>query len=75
MSESKEIQFAEFRDQVRSAVLSALDSEVSELIGDKTVLGAMDNDLSALFSGLDAHVHRLAERINAAQKGVVILAV
>lgn len=54
-----------FTDEIRDAVLEALDEVARRHFKDKgTVLGATDAELPALFRGLDAHAATAHERLS-----------
>jgi hypothetical protein len=52
------------RKGARAAVLGALDDYMRSLTGCDHARGATDGDLPSLFSGLDAHMARVAARFN-----------
>lgn len=60
----RRISHIDFRDGARTAVLTALDDYMQEMTGHANARGASDADLPALFAGLDAHMERLATRLN-----------
>lgn len=60
----KTITQEEFNEGARAAVLAALDGYLRDLTGSDSARGAADADLPALFAGLDAHMARVAARIN-----------
>ena len=62
---AKTISAEQFRDGARDAVLKALDEYVRDLTECSKSMGARDEDLPALFAGIDAHMSRVAERFNA----------
>ena len=53
-----------FQEQVRDVVLGALDQFARELLGHPDARGWLDQELPALFAGVDAHAKALAARIN-----------
>jgi hypothetical protein len=61
---TKTITVVEFRDGARDVVLKALDSYMRELTGCDNARGARDADLPQLFVGIDAHMDRIAARLN-----------
>ncbi|KVN57498.1 hypothetical protein [Burkholderia stagnalis] len=60
----KAVSFEVFRDNIRDAVLGALDDEIRAVTGCDSACGARDSDLPHLFAALDAHAMRLAHRFN-----------
>jgi hypothetical protein len=61
---TKTITAVEFRDGARAAVLKALDTYMREVTGCDNARGARDSDHPQLFAAIDAHVGRVAERLN-----------
>ncbi|HDR9758698.1 hypothetical protein KDX16_15490 [Burkholderia vietnamiensis] len=61
---TKTIPIDEFRDGARDAVLKALDTYMREQTGCDNARGARDADLPQLFAGIDAHMDRVAARLN-----------
>lgn len=59
------ISYSEFQECIRDSVLIALDKEFQEIMGNPAAQGATDNELVALFRGIEPHIKTLAERINA----------
>lgn len=57
------MKLTDFQDGARDAVIKALDTYVEELTS-ISGQGWKDQELPALFRGLDAHTRTVAERIN-----------
>ncbi len=68
----KKIEFDEFRESIRAAVLKALDDVSREATGEPNFLGATDQELPALFRGIDAQARCMAERINDAPTKIIM---
>ncbi len=64
MPREKMIDHEDYISGARDAVLGALDEYVRELTGCDTAQGWRDYDLPALLPAIDAHMSRLAARIN-----------
>ena len=60
----KSIDKSDFIEGARAAVLIALDGYMRDLTGSYNARGAADADLPALFKALDAHMERVATRLN-----------
>ncbi|ODV41483.1 hypothetical protein AWV79_35530 [Cupriavidus sp. UYMMa02A] len=62
--QTRTITAEDFRNGAREVVLNALDAYMREMTECDNARGARDSDLPALFSTLDAHMDRVAARIN-----------
>jgi hypothetical protein len=62
------IDYKAFKDDVRNAVLAALDEKIRELLGHEDARGWVDAELPSLFAGVDAHVKAIAARINGGEE-------
>jgi len=60
----REINREDWYEGARLGVLHALDNYMRAQTGFDKALGARDEDLSDLFKGIDAHMDKVAERIN-----------
>ena len=59
------IPFSVFRDDMRGAVLAAIDDISRSVLQTPQPFGWLDQDLPSLFSGVDSHAQSLDKRINA----------
>ena len=63
--QDKTIPYSEFENDLRDVVLKSLDTFAADVMETDRVHGWIDQELPALFIGVDAHAKALAERINA----------
>jgi hypothetical protein len=63
--QSKIVKFEDFKSGLRDALLAAADAYIREVMETEKVDGWKDEELPALFSGVDSHAKALAARINA----------
>jgi D-aminopeptidase len=63
--QTKIIPFSKFHDDMRNVVLRSLDAFAAVVMETEKVKGWNDQELKALFVGVDAHAKALAARINA----------
>lgn len=63
--QTKVVPFSQLQSDMRDAVLRSLDDFAADVMETEKVHGWKDNELGALFSGIDTHAKAFALRINA----------